>query len=164
MRSKLNFLLRLLLCFTILFLLRDWLELGYRSLLETLSLLLLPADMQPFDCGGGCSLRLVAYLSLVVCSIEAGLLRRGIALFVGLAVFAGIDLASFYLWPTSQPFQLSGGETFFQLLFGFVWNLLRELLLPLLLWLVVFDRHLGLFFPASDMVAALDEKGTLSES
>ena len=92
------------------------------------------------------------------------MLRRGGVLLVGLAVFIGIDLAGLYLWPTSQPFRLSDGETFFQLLYSFVWNLLRELLLPLLLWVVAFDRHLGLFFPAADMVVALDDDRTLPES
>lgn len=164
MRSRLGFLFRLLLCFAAFYALRDWFALGYQSLLETLSQLALPADVHPLDCGESCSLRLIAYLSLVVCTAEAGVWQRGAVLLVGLAVFAGIDLAGLYLWPAPPPFALSGGETFFQVLYGFVWNLLQELLLPLLLWMVAFDRHLGLFFPASEMGAALDEKRTLSES
>jgi len=161
MRSRLNFLLRLTLCFAVLFFLQDWLALGYRSLLNALSPLVLPAGAQPFDCGETCSLRLVAYLSLVLCSTEVGFLRRGVVLLVGLAVFVGIDLAGLYLWPTPRYLAVHSGETFYQLLCTFVWNLLRELLLPLLLWVVAFDSHLGLFFPASDMSVLLEGERVL---
>ena len=163
MKPKLYLFLKVLLCFLLLYCFRESIAEAYRSVLLPVGSLLLAVDVKDVYCGDVCSLRIVAYLSLVLVTPNTKLLQRLLALVAGLAVFIGIDLAGLFLWPATQPFQSVAGETFFQQTYGFVWSLLRDLLLPFLLWLVAFDRHLGLFFPAAATVDVLEPRGSFSE-
>jgi hypothetical protein len=162
MKPKIYLLFKVLLCFLLLYCLRDWVVVAYRSVLEPVGLLLLPIDAQDFKCGEICSLRIVAYLSLVFTTPHIGNFRRLFALLIGLTVFISIDLAGLYLWPTTQPFLAVTGETPYQLIYGFVWNVLGDLLLPFLLWIVLVDRHLGLFFAGATVEGSLERQRSFS--
>jgi hypothetical protein len=162
MKPKLFLLLKVLLCFLLLYSLRDWVAEAYLSVLLPVGSLLLAVDVKDFPYNEVNSLRIVAYLSLVIATPNCRLPQRLFVILIGLAVFGGIDLAGLFLWPTTHPFQSLAGITFFQLLYGFVWNLLGDLLLPFLLWLVAFDRHLGLFFPDAAGIDAMAPRGSLS--
>ncbi len=162
MKPKVYLLLKLVLCFTLLYSMREWISLAYRVVLQPAGALLLAVDVKDFVCDEFCSLRIAVFLSLVLVTPNAKLAQRFIVVLIGLAVFVGIDLAGLFLWPQAHPLQQLAGETFFQLTYGFVWVLLRDLLLPLLLWLVAFDRHLGLFFSAAPKLVELEESGSFS--
>ena len=146
MKPRVALLLKLLFWFFLLYGLRDWIVLGYRAVLQPVGSLLLAVEVKDFVCDEVCALRIVAFLSLVLVTPKVKLGQRLVAILVGLTVFVGIDLAGLFLWSQTHPLQQVAGETFFQLTYQVVWILLRDLLLPFLLWMVAFDRHLGLIF------------------
>jgi len=163
MKPRVSLLLKLLLCFFLLALFRDVLASGYRSLLEVIGRLLSVAEVESFVCEDVCSFRLIVYLSLIIVTPKIDWRQRLFALSTGLSVFVAIDLAGVYLWPTALPLAPVGDEPFVQQVYGFIWNLLRNMLLPLLLWLVICDKHLGLFFPDADIANDLQDDDRFSE-
>ncbi|SHJ41920.1 hypothetical protein SAMN02745165_02308 [Malonomonas rubra DSM 5091] len=163
MKPRLFLLLKLLFCLLLLALFQEVLVAGYRLLLEVIGSLLSVAKIEDFACGEACSLRLIVYLSFVIVTPKINWARRALMLVIGLSVFVAIDLAGIYLWPASLPLEPVGEETFVQFVYGLVWNLFRDLLLPLLLWVVICDRHLGLFFPDADIAAELRDDDRFSE-
>jgi len=163
MKPRVYQLLKILLCFSLLYFVRDWIVLAYQSVLMPVGRLLM-FETEDFSCGEICSLRLIAYLALVISTPKIGIMYRSVVLLVGFAVFIGIDLAGIFLWPEAQPFSPVVGETPIQLLYSFVWNFLRDLLLPVLLWLVALDRHPGLSSPAMEIGEELTNRSSFSGS
>lgn len=164
MKPKLYLALKLLICFLVLYSLSDWITFAYRSVLESIGTLVLLVDAKSFACGDACSLRIIAYLSLVISTPQLRMSQRLSALLLGFTVFICIDLASFYLWPTAQPFHTAVGKTLIQQIYGFVWALMGNLLLPLLVWIVVIDRHFGQLFSSPTEKLDQEDRGSYSES
>lgn len=145
MRPRLYQLLKVSLCFFLLYCLQDWVVAGYRVLLQFVGSLTLSLVGVGLSCDEVCTIRIIAFFALVL-TTTGRVVQRLLVLLVGLVVFVSIDLAGIYLGSLNSPLPPLVGETFFQQLCGFVWNLLGDLLLPVLLWIVAFERYPGVFW------------------
>lgn len=145
MRPRLYLLLKVLLCFLLLYCFQGWIAAGYRAVLQVVGSLLLDLDGVEQISAEVSSVRIIAFLALVLSTSGVRFAHRFMVLLVGFAVFVGIDLVGFYLGPTHSPVTSSVGKTIFQLLYSFIWSLLADLLLPVLIWLAAFERYPGVF-------------------
>lgn len=163
MRPKVYLLLKGLTCFLLLFLAHGWVTVFYRSILQSIGFVLSLGLAEQIKCNELCSVRVIAYISLVLVTPRLTVVRRTQVLLCGLAVFAAIDIVGVYLWPGLTSLQPLTGKTFAHFTTDFIWTAVGELLLPVLLWVVAVDKHLGLFSPEAEVAEDLLVKRSFSD-
>lgn len=149
MKGKPSSALIVLFCFSLLYLTQDRIFVLYQTVLQWLVLFLGQGSAESVNCDEICSLRLIVFLALMVATPQLNLSRRLLMTLVGLLLLVLIDLASVFIWSDPVPLIAAANEAFFRLCVGFLWALLKHLLLPVLLWVILVDRHIGLLFPDS---------------
>ena len=151
MKTRLTFLVLLILLSLLLFLLRDWLALVYQTLLLLLCSLVLPAEQQSVNLGYESSLRLIPYFALLFATPGLVWKRRLMMTVVGLLIFIAIDMLIILVWQSPPAPFAHGQVSFAHLLSSLVWDMLGHWLLPFLLWLIAVHRQFGEVFTPAGM-------------
>ncbi len=146
MKTKLLFLLKLLIISFVLFLFLGWIEKGYQILLLVVMSLLLPPDQSAVSLDYSSYLHLIPFLSLMLATPKIKLGRRVSVIFIGIVIFIAIDVASILAWgrfPHSH-------STVAHLLFSQIWKVTGQWILPFLLWFIAVYKDIGELFVSEE--------------
>ncbi len=144
MKVKLLFLLKLLIISLVLFVFLGWIEKAYQVILLVILSFVASPDQSAVSLDYSSYLRLIPFLALMLATPRIKPARRVSIIFIGLAIFLVIDIASILVWGSFPNAQSTAAH----LIFSHIWKTTGQWILPFLLWFIAVYKDIGEMFEA----------------